>query len=500
MAQQPLLVDGICSSLDFFDKLIVTGQPVALSSEARNRISACRDYLDNKVNGSDALFYGINTGFGFLQDVRINPGQLEELQNNLLKSHACGMGEVVPTPVVKLMLLLKIRSLCYGYSGVQLATVERLVQFYNEGICPVVYTQGSLGASGDLAPLSHLCLPLIGLGEVVWNGQRMPAEQCLQKLGMQPLTLQSKEGLALINGTQFMGAYGTYSICKAARLLRWADTIAALSCDAFGCVSGPFHENIHAIRPHTGQIKTAAALRNLLCDSPLYMKPKKQVQDPYSFRCIPQVHGASKDAYNYVSSVFLTEVNAVTDNPNVFPADDLIMSGGNFHGQPLALALDFLAIAMSELGSISERRTYQLISGQHGLPLFLVKNPGLHSGFMIPQYTAAGIVSENKQLCTPASVDSIPSSNNQEDHVSMGANAATKVKRVIDNVESVLAIELFTAAQALEFRRPEKTSPVLESLHKAYRERVGFNDADRILKQDMDATVQFMRNLLLPES
>ena len=499
MSQQAHIIDGTCSSLDFFEKLISTAQPVALSLEAQNRIRACRDYLDRKVGGSDELFYGINTGFGFLQDVRINAGQLQELQNNLLKSHACGMGEEVPKAIVRLMLLLKIRSLCFGYSGVQLPTVQRLVDMYNEGICPVVYTQGSLGASGDLAPLSHLCLPLIGLGELVWKGERMPADECLRRLNWNPIQLQSKEGLALINGTQFMSAYGLYNVCKAARLIRWADMIAALSCDAFGCVAGPFHQSIHSVRPHSGQVKTADALRKFLNGSALYAKPKKQVQDPYSFRCIPQVHGASKDAHAYVSDVFLTEVNSVTDNPNVFPDDDLIISGGNFHGQPLALALDFLAIAMSELAGISERRTYQLISGQHGLPLFLVKDPGLHSGFMIPQYTAAGIVSENKQLCTPASVDSIPSSNNQEDHVSMGANAATKAKRVIDNVETVLAIELFTAAQALDFRHPDKTSSMLEALVKAYRDRVAFNGADRILKQDMDATVQFMREFPLPE-
>lgn len=499
MAQQPVFIDGTCTSLDFFDKLISTGQPVALSPEAQHRISSCRDYLDRKVNGTGALFYGINTGFGFLQDVRINHSQLQELQNNLLKSHACGMGEEVPVEIVRMMLLLKIRSLCYGYSGVHLATVERLVQFYNEGICPVVYTQGSLGASGDLAPLSHLCLPLIGLGEVMWKGQRMPAADCLQQLGLQPVELQSKEGLALINGTQFMGAYGLYSLLKAKRLLDWADIISALSCDAFGCVEGPFREQIHGIRAHAGQVETAARLRGFLSGSTLYAAPKKQVQDPYSFRCIPQVHGASKDAYCFVRNSFLTEFNSVTDNPNVFPEDDMIVSGGNFHGQPLALGLDFLAIALSEIASISERRTYQLISGQHGLPLFLVKDPGLHSGFMIPQYTAAGIVSENKQLCTPASVDSIPSSNNQEDHVSMGANAATKLRRVVDNVESVLAIELLTAAQALGFRRPATSSSTLETMVNAFREKVAFNDADRVLKQDMDAAVIFLREFTVTE-
>jgi histidine ammonia-lyase len=441
---------------------------------------------------SDALFYGINTGFGFLQNVQIDKNQLQQLQSNLIQSHACGMGEYVPKNIVKLMLLLKIKSLCYGHSGVTMLTVQRLVDMYNANVLPVIYTQGSLGASGDLAPLSHLCLPLLGMGDVWQHDVVMPAAKVWQQLGWQPIQLKSKEGLALINGTQFMAAYGMYNTSKAESLLQWADIIAAISYDAFDCVQQPLHEKIHAIRAHKGQVATAAQLRNYLQGSAIAAQQKTQVQDPYSFRCIPQVHGATKDTFNYVLQVFLQEINSVTDNPNIFPDDDLIVSGGNFHGQPLALALDFLAIAMSELANISERRTYQLISGQRGLPLFLVKQPGLHSGLMIPQYTAAGIVSENKQLCTPASVDSISSSNNQEDHVSMGANAATKCKRVMDNVQKVLAIELLTAVQALEFRRPLKSSPIIENLVMAFRQKVTFNDADRILKTDMDAAIEFI--------
>ncbi|HMO63509.1 MAG TPA: histidine ammonia-lyase [Ferruginibacter sp.] len=473
--------------------LAATLPPLTVSDAALQEVENCRRFLDKKLAAGDAVYYGINTGFGYLQDVKIDKTQLAELQRNLLVSHACGMGMEVPAGIVKLMLALKIKSLCYGHSGVQTATVKRLTDMYNYNVLPVLYQQGSLGASGDLAPLSHLSLPLIGLGEVYYNNEKMPAARALELLGWQPLELQSKEGLALINGTQFMSAFGLHCLARTVQLQQWADIIAAISFDAFDCVAEPLHEKIQAIRSHKGQVATAAALRQLLQGSQITAQPKEQIQDPYSFRCIPQVHGASKDAVDYVSAVFEKEVNSVTDNPNIFPEDDLIASGGNFHGQPLALALDFLAIALSEIANISERRTYQLISGQHRLPMFLVKQPGLHSGFMIPQYTAASIVSENKQLCTPASVDSISSSNNQEDHVSMGANAATKCRRVVDNTERVLAIELLTAVQALEFRRPLKTSPVLEKIVAAFREKVSFNTADRVLHTDMEAALRFMR-------
>jgi len=473
--------------------LVFLKQPVSIPPAAQKKIQDCRAYLDKKIDSGDELFYGINTGFGYLQNVRIDKGQLQELQSNLIKSHACGLGEEVPEDIVKLMLALKIKSLSYGHSGVQLDTVNRLAEMYNNNVLPVIYTQGSLGASGDLAPLSHLSLPLIGLGEVNHDGQKTAAADVLKKFGWQPVKLQSKEGLALINGTQFMSAYGIHNLIQASRLLQWADIIAAISFDAFDCVAEPLHEKIHSIRAHKGQVDTAKKIKKLLSGSAILQQKKPQVQDPYSFRCVPQVHGATKDTFDYVLSVFIKEINSVTDNPNIFPEEDLVLSGGNFHGQPLAITLDFLAIAMSELANISERRTYQLISGQHELPLFLVKQPGLHSGFMIPQYTAAGIVSENKQLCTPSSVDSISSSNNQEDHVSMGANAATKCKRVIDNVEKVLAIELLTAAQALEFRRPLKSSDFIEGIITAFRKEVSFNDADRILRDDMVKAIDFIK-------
>lgn len=468
-------------------------QKISITSEAHDRIANCRNYLDKKLSGSDTFFYGINTGFGFLHDIQINANQIEQLQYNLLKSHACGMGEEVPEDIVKLMLMLKVKSLSYGYSGVQVDTVKRLMDMYNNKVLPVIYTQGSLGASGDLAPLSHLSLPLIGLGDVYYGGKKQTAGSVWKDLGWSSIQLKSKEGLALINGTQFMSAYGLYCLKKSEQLIKMADLICALSFDAFDCLTEPLTECIQIIRPHTGQIETARVIRGYLKGSEITCKNKQQVQDPYSFRCVPQVHGATKDVFKNALDVFLIEINAVTDNPNIFPEDDLIVSGGNFHGQPLAFQLDFLSIAMSELANISERRSYQLISGQRDLPMFLVKDPGLNSGFMIPQYTAAGIVSENKQLCTPASVDSISSSNNQEDHVSMGANAATKCLRVINNVEKVLAIELLSAAQALDFRRPMKSSVVIENLYAAFRAVVSFNNEDRVLHDDMMKAVEFVR-------
>lgn len=488
--EQPLTFEEVQNYLHF-------KQYVSITFRAHAKIEECRNYLDKKIADTDAPFYGINTGFGFLQNVTIGDDQLEQLQNNLLMSHACGMGEEVPAVIVKMMLMLKIKSLSYGYSGVQIDTVKRLMDMHNAEVLPIIYQQGSLGASGDLAPLSHLSLPLIGKGEVNYKGTRNKAQEVLDQLKWKVIHLKSKEGLALINGTQFMSAYGLYCLVQAERLMQWADIIAAISFDAFDCVREPLHEKIHRIRPHAGQIHTAKNLQSILSESEIGKQKKQQVQDPYSFRCIPQVHGATKDAVAHVKDVFMREINSVTDNPNVFPEDDLIVSGGNFHGQPLALALDYFSIAMSELANISERRTYQLISGQRNLPLFLVKEAGLNSGFMIPQYTAAGIVSENKQLCTPASVDSISSSNNQEDHVSMGANAATKAYRVIKNAEKVLAIELMSAAQALDFRRPLKSSALIEEIVAAFRKEVSFVNKDRVLHDDMMKAVEFINTYQL---
>lgn len=479
-------------SVSKLQEIILHDMKLQLSEEASANIEKCRTYLDEKMAAQETPIYGINTGFGSLCDVKISNDNLSQLQENLMKSHACGTGELVPEELVKIMLFLKVQSLSYGNSGVQLETVERLIDFYNHDILPVVYNQGSLGASGDLSPLAHLTLPLIGEGEVYYEGFRQPASKVLEKMGWSPIALKSKEGLALLNGTQFMSAYGCYILFKAKKYSYLADLIGAVSLEAFDGRIEPFNELIHLVRPHKGQIRTAQFFNEVLEGSELIGRAKTHVQDPYSFRCIPQVHGASKDAIDYVDRVFKTEINSVTDNPNIFYNEDLIVSGGNFHGQPLALAFDFLGIALAELGSISERRTYQLISGLRGLPPFLVSDPGLNSGFMIPQYTAASIVSQNKQLATPASVDSIVSSNGQEDHVSMGANGATKTLRIIDNLERILAIELMNAAQALEFRRPAKSSALIESFLQTYREEVSFVDHDRIMHYDIMKTIRFL--------
>jgi len=466
---------------------------LSLSEESIKLITLCRDYLDRKLENNTSPIYGITTGFGSLHKKTISKDQLNKLQENLVMSHACGTGAVVREEIVRLMLLLKIHALSLGKSGVQVATIQRLIDFFNEGICPVVYEQGSLGASGDLAPLAHLVLPLLGMGEVIYKGQILQASVILDKFGWAPVELQSKEGLALLNGTQFMSSYGVYIISMAERLSAFADITSAISLEAYDGRPDPFFECIHQIRPHKGQVETARAFREMLKGSQLISRQKAHVQDPYSFRCIPQVHGASKDAITYAKSVIFTEINSVTDNPTIFPDEDLIVSGGNFHGQPLALIFDYLAIALAELGSISERRVYRLIAGQRDLPEFLVANPGLNSGFMIPQYTAASIVSQNKQLCTPSSIDSIPSSNEQEDHVSMGANGATKLLRVAENLERILAIELFTAAQALEFRRPLRSSEVLEDVIRSFREKIPFINNDKVMYPEIEKSVKFLR-------
>lgn len=487
-------------SLETVHTIISQNKTLALSEEARVNIEKCRTYLDEKMKSNEEPIYGINTGFGSLYNVKISTENLTRLQENLVRSHACGTGDEVPSEIVKIMLLLKIQSLSYGYSGVQMETVERLIDFFNNDILPVIYTQGSLGASGDLAPLAHLSLPLMGEGEVYADGFRQPAGKVLEKMGWKPITFRSKEGLALLNGTQFMSAYGVYVLLKSVKLSYLADVIGAISLEGFDGRIEPFNELIHLVRPHKGQVLTAKRFNELLEDSEIIAQPKKHVQDPYSFRCIPQVHGATKDTIEYVKKVFRTEINSVTDNPNIFIDSDRIISGGNFHGQPLALTLDFLGIALAELGNISERRTYQLISGLRGLPAFLVSDPGLNSGFMIPQYTAASIVSQNKQLATPASVDSIVSSNGQEDHVSMGANAATKALKIVENLERILAIELMNASQAIEFRRPLKSSEFLEMFIRSYREEVPLVEEDRILHYDIENTIAFLSNLQIDES
>lgn len=486
-------IDAGHLSVDLLQEIIEQGYRLELSEDAKARILKCRAYLDNKLKTQDEPIYGVSTGFGCFCDISVSNEQLAVLQRNLVVSHACGTGDRVPNEIVRLMLLLKVQSLSYGYSGVQLETVQRLVDFFNNHVCPVVYQQGSLGASGDLAPLAHISLPLLGLGEVNFEGKDVPSSEVNQRFGWEPITLQSKEGLALLNGTQFMAAYGCWCIMNAKRLSAAADVTAAISIDAYDGRIEPFHPAVHTIRPHKGQIETARRIRQLLAGSEIISRKKTHVQDPYSFRCVPQVHGAAKDTLDYVEGVFTTEINSATDNPMIVPDEDLIISAGNFHGEPLAVALDFLAIGMAELGSIALQRIYRLIAGKRELPVSLAGNPGLNSGFMIPQYTAASIVSQSKQLCTPASVDSIESSNGQEDHVSMGANAATKCYKVVENTERILAIELFTAAQALDFRIPLQTSPKLKSICAAYRKVVPFIENDCVMYEYMRASVEFLR-------
>lgn len=480
-------------SIERIGEIIHQGYKLELSEESRQKILYCREYLDNKIAADSKPVYGVTTGFGSLCNISIGHDHLAKLQINLMMSHACGTGERVPNEIVKIMLLLKIQSLSYGFSGCKLDTVERLIDFFNNDIFPIVYMQGSLGASGDLVPLAHLSLPLVGLGEVEYQGEVMSGKQLLEKMGWQPITLASKEGLALLNGTQNMSAFAVWALLQSQRLSDWADKIAAMSLDAFFGLTEPFTDAVHQVRPHRGQINTAARMRELLEGSEITEQPKPYVQDPYSFRCVPQVHGASKDTIEYVASVIDTEVNAATDNPTVCPDEDLIISAGNFHGQPIALPMDFLAIALSELANISERRIYKLISGKRGLPSFLVANPGVNSGFMITQYTAASVVSLNKSLCAPASVDSIPSCQGQEDHVSMGANAAIKLYQVVLNVERVLAIELFNAAQALDFRRPLKSSPAIERIHEAFRQEIPFIANDEVMYPYIQKSVDFLR-------
>ncbi|MEY4659868.1 MAG: hypothetical protein RJB36_1634 [Bacteroidota bacterium] len=478
--------------LSEFEQVISANLKLKLSNESAKAVLACRTYLDQKMQGSDALIYGINTGFGSLCDTAISSGDLEALQRNLVLSHACGTGEEVPEDIVKRMLFLKVMGLSKGNSGVQLQTVERLIFFYNEGIYPIVYQQGSLGASGDLAPLAHLCLPLLGEGEVSYQGKRYSGAEINAKFGLAPIVLQSKEGLALLNGTQFMSAYASYAVKEASDLWEKWILVAGMSLDAYDGRLNPFQLNVNAIRNQHGQMQMAEAMRNLMSTSEIITREKKHVQDPYSFRCIPQVHGASKDTIDHCVRIVEREMNAVTDNPTVFPETDEVVSAGNFHGQPLALIMDFLAIAMAEMGSISERRVYKLISGTRDLPAFLVANPGLNSGMMISQYTCASIVSQNKQLCTPASIDTIDSSNGQEDHVSMGANAATKLYRVIQNCQTILGIELMHAAQGLDFRRPLQSSQKIEEVHQAFRAVVPFLSEDRYLSRDMKSAREFV--------
>lgn len=459
-------------------------------------VEKSRQVVENALK-KDEAFYGINTGFGALASKRIGADQLKQLQRNLVLSHAVGTGDLIPKDISRLMLKLKIHALGIGYSGISQETFERLIYFADHDLIPVVPEKGSVGASGDLAPLAHMSLPLLGFGSF-WDEagkETIPAEIVLKKHNLEPIDLQPKDGLSLINGTQLMSSYGSYVLEKSLRLQKMADLIGAMSLEALQGSIKPFDARIHEIRPHNGQQTVAQNVRKLLEESEILESHRNcgKVQDPYSLRCIPQVHGASRDALKHCISVVETEINSVTDNPLVFENGDII-SGGNFHGQPLALVLDFAAIALAEFASISERRTYLLLDGHDGLPKLLMEETGINSGFMIPQYTAAALVSENKVLCHPASVDTIPTSLGQEDHVSMGSIGALKLLNVFKNVEQVLAIELFSAAQALDFRKPLKPGKGVERAHQLIREKFPHAQEDHYFRDEINLAVDFLRD------
>jgi len=467
-------------------QLLNKSLPGRLSPQSTQAIRASQEHVQEIVR-NDKTVYGVNTGFGILANTKISGEDTLTLQHKILQSHSVGVGDAIPAAIAKLMLITKVHSLAKGFSGVQLQTIERILWHIDNDVIPVVPEKGSVGASGDLAPLAHLFLPLIGLGEVMYKTVRMPSAQLLQQLNMQPIQLGPKEGLALINGTQFILAFAVKAVQRMHNCLEAADIIGAMSLEALTGTKAPFDERLHELRPYAGSKLVAQRLRLLLNHSAIMQSHVDcgRVQDPYSLRCMPQVHGASRNAWLHLKALTETELNSVTDNPIIFSADDTI-SGGNFHGQPMALPLDYACFAAAEAGNISDRRCYLLLEGKWGLPMLLMKNVGLNSGFMIPQYTTAALVTENKTLCFPASADSIPTSLGQEDHVSMGSISGRKLNKVLDNLEHILAIELMSACQAIEFRRPLKSSAILEFAHDYVRNFVSFAEEDRIFAEDVN--------------
>lgn len=494
-ALNELRLDGESLSLADLEAVAQAARPVGLHPRAREAVARSRAVVDQAV-ARGAVVYGITTGFGNFSDVVIPGDQLRQLQLNLVRSHAAGVGEALGAPETRALMLLRANVLAKGFSGVRPETLERLLDLLNAGLLPRVPAQGSVGASGDLAPLAHLALALVGEGHCLWRGQVVPAAQALADLGLAPIVLEAKEGLALINGTQLMTAVAGLALAEARRLARQADLVAALSLDALHGTDVAFDARIHAARPHPGQVTAAANLRAILAGSAIRESHRGcgKVQDAYSLRCIPQVHGAVRDALDYVLRVVTIEMNAATDNPMVFAEQGQLVSGGNFHGEPVALAADMLAIAVAELASLSERRTERLVNpALSGLPAFLTPQGGLQSGFMMSHVTAAALVSENKVLAHPASVDSIPTSANKEDHVSMGVTAAHKAARVVANARRVLAVELLAAAQAIEFRRPLRSSVPLEAVHALLRRHVAAYDQDRFLAPEIEAAAELLR-------
>ena len=480
--------------IDFY-KCVEDEKQVKLSDGAVIAVEYCRSFLEREESKGN-VHYGINTGFGHLCDVHIDDSSLGQLQENLLLSHACGSGAYVPDEVARTILMLKIKNLSLGHSGVRLQLLNHLVRIYNSGAVPLIHEQGSLGASGDLAPLAHMSLCLLGEGDIKYEDKIVPATEFLNKIGLKPLRMVSKEGLALINGTQFSTAYGLQAVVKGRKLLKLANLCSALSIEAFNCRLSPYDPRVHKIRPHHGQKSVAAEILEWLKGSGIDQRPQNSVQDPYSFRCIPQVHGAVSDLIDRVDDVIETEINSVSDNPLIFPDDEMIISGGNFHAQPIAFSMDHLALGLCELGSITERRIYQLINGHRGLPVCLIKDAGINSGLMILQYSAASTVSLNKQLATPSSVDSIISSMGQEDHVSMAANAAVKTYTILNNTFTVLAMEYYTAMQALSLRNYRDLAPSLQSLLQEYREIIPVLETDRNISKDVEQTKIYLEGML----
>ncbi len=458
-----------------------------LTPEVMAKVQASHAHVQAIVQHHTTV-YGVNTGFGPLCDTKISETDTRTLQYNILQSHSVGVGAPIPEEIARLMLITKVHALAQGYSGVNPATLERILWHIEQQITPLVPEKGSVGASGDLAPLAHLFLPLIGLGEVWHKGVKMPAGEALQEAGLHPVVLGPKEGLALINGTQFILSFAVKAVARLHNALEAADIIGALSLEGLMGTAKPFDPRLHSIRPYPGNQLVAHRLSALLRGSAIMASHVDcdRVQDPYSLRCMPQVHGASRTAWKHLEELTSIELNAVTDNPVIFSAEDTI-SGGNFHGQPMALPLDYATIAAAELGNISDRRCYMMIEGRYGLPKLLIEEAGLNSGFMIPQYTTAALVTENKTLCFPASADSVPTSLGQEDHVSMGSISGRKLMQVIGNLEYILAIELLYATQAIDFRRPLQSAPVLEMAHRFVREKVSFARKDRIFAKDIAA-------------
>lgn len=477
--------------------LLESSNKIDVSDDLRSKIRAGRAYLEEVLDDDANMIYGINTGFGSLCNTRIPKEDYAALQKNLVRSHAAGSGKEISKDITKLIFLLKIINLSQGYSGVREVLIDHLLDIYNAGILPVIYEFGSLGASGDLAPLAHLALTIIGEGESQNNDQKEDSNSLLKKYNISPIELSAKEGLAILNGTQFSLAFACHGYTESLKIWKLANLLTAMSLDAYDGRLEPFHQALHKIRPHEGQRLVAESVLSYLKDSGLAHAHKVHIQDPYSFRCVPQVHGASYQALEHVRSVIETEINSVTDNPSVFAEEDKILTGGNFHAQPIALILDYLKIAMAEIGNISERRTFKLVNGDRGLPDYLTRLAGTHSGFMIAQYTAASIVSKNKQLCSPSSVDSITSSKGQEDHVSMAANAGTLCYDLIENLWQILAIEFLVSCHALSLRKPAKSSSFIENILSDFRKVVPFEEEDHILSADIKKAVSFVKNLSL---